>query len=91
MIFEADRGFMWAFSEIFGPDELTLGRTAIANQRLNERLWEHVTLHSAQSDIWGPIFIPAYLGAGFWQWIHGRDPYIDNPFEPYREQRRRGP
>ena len=41
----------------------------------------HERLHVRQFECWGPLFGPAYLLAGAWQWAHGRNPYRDNPFE----------
>jgi hypothetical protein len=43
------------------------------------RRHEHV--HVRQYERWGPLFLPAYLLAGLWQWLHGRRAYRDNPFE----------
>jgi hypothetical protein len=43
------------------------------------RRHEHV--HVRQYERWGPLFLPAYLLAGLWQFLHGRRAYRDNPFE----------
>jgi hypothetical protein len=42
---------------------------------------EHELVHVRQYERWGPLFIPAYLGSAAWQWLRGRHPYWDNPFE----------
>jgi hypothetical protein len=55
---------------ILGCDEVSLDRA---------RLHEHV--HVRQCERWGPLFGPAYLLASLVQWLRGRDPYRDNPFE----------
>ena len=41
----------------------------------------HERVHVRQFERWGPLFGPAYLLAGAWQWAQGKDPYRDNPFE----------
>lgn len=46
-----------------------------------ERLHTHERVHVQQSERWGPLFLPAYLLAGAWQWARGRNAYWDNPFE----------
>lgn len=47
----------------------------------------HELVHVRQYEMWGPLFIPAYLWLAFWQWMRGRHPYWDHPFEraAYRE------
>ncbi|MDP2262502.1 MAG: signal peptide prediction [Hydrogenophaga sp.] len=46
-----------------------------------ERLRAHEHTHVRQCERWGPLFLPAYLLAGAWQWARGRHAYRDNPFE----------
>jgi hypothetical protein len=46
-----------------------------------ERLRAHERVHVLQCERWGPLFLPAYLLAGAWQWTRGRSAYWDNPFE----------
>jgi len=46
-----------------------------------ERLRAHERVHVRQYERWGPLFLPAYLLAGAWQWVRGRNAYWDNPFE----------
>jgi hypothetical protein len=41
----------------------------------------HERVHVRQYERWGPFFIPAYLTCSGWQWLRGRHPYFDNPFE----------
>jgi hypothetical protein len=53
-----------------------------------QRLRAHERVHVRQCERWGPLFLPAYLLAGAWQWLRGRDAYRDNPFEV--EARREG-
>lgn len=71
----------WPFAAI------TLGHVIVAThaselQRLRMHEWEHVR----QGERWGPLFLPAYLLAGGWQWLRGRHPYRDNPFEVQARQ-----
>ena len=46
-----------------------------------QRLRAHERVHVRQCERWGPLFLPAYLLAGVWQWLRGRRAYWDNPFE----------
>lgn len=48
---------------------------ALESTRLHERV------HVRQYERWGPLFIPAYFVCSGWQWLRGRHPYLDNPFE----------
>lgn len=66
----------WPFSAItFG--HVVLGTHAQELQRLRA----HERVHVRQCERWGPLFLPAYLVAGAWQRMRGRDAYWDNPFE----------
>lgn len=53
-----------------------------------QRIGAHERVHVAQYERWGPLFFLAYPLASLWQWLRGRSPYWDNPFE--REARRLG-
>lgn len=55
---------------VFGRD-----RAALAFTRMHERV------HVRQYEVWGPFFLPAYLGIACWLYARGRDGYRDNPFE----------
>ncbi len=55
---------------VFGRD-----REALAATRLHERA------HVRQYAIWGPFFLPAYLGISLWLYARRRDGYRENPFE----------
>lgn len=66
----------WPFAAItFG--HVILGTHAQALERLRA----HEQVHVRQCERWGPLFLPAYLLAGAWQGLRGRDVYRDNPFE----------
>jgi hypothetical protein len=41
----------------------------------------HKRVHVLQCERWGPFFMPAYLLAGAWSWLHGRGAYRGNYFE----------
>ena len=41
----------------------------------------HERVHVRQAERWGPLFVPAYLGASVVAWARGCDPYADNAFE----------
>jgi hypothetical protein len=63
-------------------DAITLGHVVIAASPRAMRRWRaHEREHVRQCERWGPLFFPAYLLAGAWQWLRGRSAYRDNPFE----------
>jgi len=65
-----------------GYAAITLGHVVIGGCESElAQLREHEHTHVRQAECWGPFFIPAYLLAGCWQWLHGRHAYRDNPFE----------
>ena len=41
----------------------------------------HERVHVRQYERWGLLFVPAYLLAGAWMFLRGRNAYRDNPFE----------
>ncbi|WP_066253148.1 hypothetical protein [Hydrogenophaga flava] len=66
----------WPFTAI------TFGHVVIGTHAQElQRLRAHERVHVRQCERWGPLFLPAYLLAGAWQWVCGRDAYWDNPFE----------
>jgi hypothetical protein len=68
------------FARRFGA--ITLGHVVLAvDARTLESSRVHERIHVAQYERWGVLFFPAYLGASAVQWLRGRDPYLDNPFE----------
>jgi hypothetical protein len=63
-------------------DAITLGHVVLARTpRVMARWRRHERVHVRQCESWGPLFFPAYLLAGAWQWLQGRRAYWDNPFE----------
>jgi hypothetical protein len=63
-------------------DAITLGHVVLARTpRAMARWRRHERVHVRQCERWGPLFFPAYLAAGAWQWLRGRDAWRDNPFE----------
>lgn len=66
----------WPFTAI------TFGHVIVGTHaQALERLRAHERVHVRQYEHWGPLFLPAYLLAGAWQWFRGRRAYWDNPFE----------
>lgn len=55
---------------VLGRDPECLART-----RTHERA------HVRQCEVWGPLFLPAYLVASGVAWLRGHDPYVANWFE----------
>lgn len=74
----------YAFRRLLGGTALamTLGHTILGPSRAAidvARNHEHV--HVRQYERWGPLFLPAYVMASLWAWLHGRRLYRDNFFE----------
>ncbi len=66
----------------FRAAAMTLGHVIVARDKdCLDVSREHELVHVRQYERWGPLFIPAYLGSSAWQWLRGRHPYWDNPFE----------
>jgi len=65
-----------------GVSAMALGHVVLGVDRYAlERTRGHERAHVRQCERWGPLFIPAYLLASLWQYLHGRQAYHDNPFE----------
>jgi hypothetical protein len=61
---------------------MTLGHVILGQDRLTlDIVRDHEHVHVRQYEVWGPAFLPAYLGCSAWLWVARRDPYLDNPFE----------
>jgi hypothetical protein len=63
---------------ILGVDHLTLSQ-----------MRDHEQVHVRQYELWGPLYIPAYLVSSLVELLRGRNPYRDNYFE--REAFERAP
>lgn len=65
-----------------GAAAMTLGHVVLGrDEQTLERTRSHERIHVRQCERWGPLFIPAYIGASAWQYLRGRRAYQDNPFE----------
>src|SRR5581483_6181857 len=65
-----------------GASAMTLGHVVLGrDQNLLDFTRDHERVHVRQCERWGPLFLPAYLGASAWLRFRGRRPYEDNPFE----------
>ena len=65
-----------------GALAITMGHVVLAQTSAAlDMTREHERVHVRQYERWGPLFMPAYMFGGLWQWAHGKDPYRDNPFE----------
>ena len=65
-----------------GAAALTLGHVVIGrNAQSLESTRGHERVHVRQCERWGPLLVPAYLAAGAWAMLRGRDAYLDNVFE----------
>ena len=73
----------WVLDRLWVPAAaLTLGH-CVLGQSLEAlaRTRPHERIHVRQYERWGPLFLPAYLGASIWLYATGRDGYRNNPFE----------
>jgi uncharacterized protein (DUF2062 family) len=76
-----------------GAAALTLGHVVLARDRhALESTRDHERVHIRQCEVWGPLFVPAYVAASVWAVIRGRDFYFDNWFEiqAYKRERAAG-
>lgn len=65
-----------------GASAMTLGHIVLGiDPDALERTRSHERVHVRQCERWGPLFIPAYLGASAFLWARGGRAYMDNPFE----------
>jgi hypothetical protein len=65
-----------------GASAMTLGHVVIGrNQESLDMSRDHERIHVRQAELWGPLFIPAYLLASLLVKLRGKDAYFDNPFE----------
>ena len=65
----------WHYSAI------TFGHVVLATSPPDASTWAHEQAHVRQYELWGPLFIPAYLIASIAMVVTGHDAYRDNPFE----------
>lgn len=63
------------------PTAMTFGRVVVARRSLSDGLIRHEAEHVRQWTRLGPLFLPAYLGAGVVARLYGSDTYTGNPFE----------
>jgi len=71
-----------------GASAMTLGHVVLGRDRsILAETRAHERVHVRQAERWGPLFLPAYVLASLVQFLRGRRPYLDNPFEvqAYRE------
>jgi hypothetical protein len=86
-IFEVHGGFLTQLLKNGTPwlkaiSAITLGHVVLAqNHECLARCRSHERVHVRQYEIWGPLFIPAYLIYSLIAALRGLDPYQDNPFE----------
>ena len=65
-----------------GASAMALGHVVLAQTADGlASAYEHELVHVRQYERWGPLFVPVYFAASLWQWMHGKHPYWDNPFE----------
>ena len=61
---------------------ITLGHVVIACSAHEQSAHRaHERVHVAQYELWGPLFLVAYPLESLYQWLCGRQAYLDNRFE----------
>lgn len=65
----------WKFSAI------TLGHVVLSVDDIGDEMMRHELVHVRQYERWGPLMLPAYLGASVAAAARGRHYYRDNRFE----------
>lgn len=64
------------------PLALTLGHVVFArSEQAHRQTRRHERVHVRQYEVWGPLFVPAYLLESLWLYRTGRDGYLENHFE----------
>lgn len=67
---------------LISPIAMTLGHTILGQTAAALDITrDHEHVHVRQYELWGPLFLFAYLGSSAWLWMIGKDAYRDNPFE----------
>jgi hypothetical protein len=65
-----------------GAAAITFGHVVIARDRASLAITRrHERVHVRQCEVWGPLFIPAYLLAALWGFVTGAGAYEGNYFE----------
>ena len=67
----------WVMASAMTLGHVILGRDA----RCLASCRDHEQAHVRQVEVWGPLFLPAYVLASGWAWARGRHYYLDNYFE----------
>jgi hypothetical protein len=60
---------------------ITFGHVVLCVDDLDDEIFRHESVHVSQYEKWGLLLIPLYLSASLYEWVRGRHPYRDNPFE----------
>ena len=65
-----------------GAAAITLGHVVLGRDQLSlDATRAHERVHVRQCEVWGPLFVPAYLVGSVVAGLRGRRFYEDNPFE----------
>ncbi|MGA3065657.1 MAG: hypothetical protein ABSF29_02300 [Tepidisphaeraceae bacterium] len=65
-----------------GASAITFGHIVLGrDQRVLEMTRAHERVHVRQAELWGPLFLPVYLGASLWALARGGRAYEDNFLE----------
>ena len=81
-IVEFHGGFASWLARRWRFNAMTLGHVVLGrDDSCLDACRDHEMVHVRQAECWGPLFLPAYLGASVWEWSRGRHYYLDNWFE----------
>lgn len=76
------RWVLTACVPIRGAAAMTLGHVVIGcDEAALESSRAHERVHVRQYELWGPLFVPAYLAASAYAFLRGGHYYHDNAFE----------
>jgi hypothetical protein len=65
-----------------GAAAITFGHVVLGCDRMTlDATRQHERVHVRQYEVWGPVFVPAYLLAGLWAFLKGTGAYQGNYFE----------
>lgn len=87
LLCRSGRGFARWFLTRRGYSAITLGHVIVLTPEAPADILLHEMVHVRQTERWGVFFIPVYLLAMVAQWLRGRHPYWDNPFEKEARER----
>ena len=84
-------GATWPSRLGWNYSAITFGHVVLSVRDVSPSLMRHEMVHVRQYERWGPLFVPAYLGAALWARLRGGSPHGDNIFEVAARNKSQGP